>query len=70
MSGPAVRIVSGAPEADELAALLMALHAVSTPDRPTGPPPPSAAPWPRPTTPLTAPAPAWSTHRRPAWQDT
>ncbi|WP_329277681.1 acyl-CoA carboxylase epsilon subunit [Streptomyces sp. NBC_01451] len=68
MSGPTVRVVRGAPGAEELAALLMALHAMSAPAPAIGPPPPSAAPWPRPTTPLTTPAPAWSTRGRPAWQ--
>ncbi|WP_149824351.1 acyl-CoA carboxylase subunit epsilon [Streptomyces tailanensis] len=72
MSDPTVRVVRGVPRAEELAALIMVLRALSeyNPDPAAGPPPPSAAPWPRPAAPLTAPAPAWSTRHRPTWRDT
>ncbi|MFF6877531.1 acyl-CoA carboxylase subunit epsilon [Streptomyces sp. NPDC012474] len=70
MSGPTVRVVRGAPAPEELAALITALHALTAYTCAARPSLPPAAPWPRPSTPLTTPAPAWSSRHRPAWQGT
>ncbi|WP_105973308.1 acyl-CoA carboxylase epsilon subunit [Streptomyces geranii] len=70
MTPATVRVLRGTPGAEELAALLLALHAVttSTPTPPKGPPPPSAAPWARAGVPLRGPVPAWSGGWGVAWQ--
>ncbi|MGW4200396.1 acyl-CoA carboxylase epsilon subunit [Streptomyces sp. NPDC004726] len=67
-----VRVVRGAPRQEELAALVLVLHALAA--RPPGPDPAGQvpagpAPWPRPATVLAAPTPAWSARGTPAWRD-
>ncbi|MFC9627028.1 acyl-CoA carboxylase epsilon subunit [Streptomyces sp. NPDC056930] len=61
-----VRVVRGAPRAEELAALLVVLGALA--DAGTTPTAalPAAAPWARPASGL--PATAWPARRHPAWR--
>ncbi|AWK08761.1 acyl-CoA carboxylase epsilon subunit [Streptomyces spongiicola] len=71
MTGHALRVVRGAPAAEELAALVLVLRvlAAGRAERTAAPSAsgaPSAAAWARPA--LDAPATAWSVRRPPAWR--
>ncbi|MFJ3904272.1 acyl-CoA carboxylase epsilon subunit [Streptomyces sp. NPDC090025] len=68
MTPTPIRVLRGTPTPEELAACILVLQALASshaPDPPPGPPP---AIWPRPTSPLAAPAAAWSAGRAGAWR--
>jgi hypothetical protein len=70
VSGATVRVVRGAPRAEELAALVLVLRALAAQDaaRAAEAASPRAADWSRPAAPLTVPSLSWATRPPPAWR--